>query len=79
MNTGVTFAHFHAFGYILVERDRLKSLDNGYARALDASFNIFGLIRSGPDALLVSSVGKYTVHIKFRYCYLFEHIFTILV
>ena len=39
LNTGVTFAHFQAFGYILVERDRLKSLDNGYARTSAASFS----------------------------------------
>ena len=35
--TGVTFAHFHACGYILPKSDIFKSLDRGYARTSAAS------------------------------------------
>ncbi len=52
---GMIFAHFHMSGKMLLYRDKLINFDNEGAIELDASFNIFGLIPSGPVALFVLS------------------------
>ena len=51
---GVTLASFQEDGKYPSERERLKMTAYGCAKMCEPSFNRRGLIRSGPQALLIS-------------------------
>ena len=51
---GVTLASFQEDGKYPSERERLKMTAYGCAKMCEPSFNRWGLIRSGPQALQTS-------------------------